>query len=688
MMKKSLILLIILLSGCSGAQNVSWASDAGPIWTFATMGKITALPLITDLDGNSRQEVLLASNDGTLYVLGPDGRELWSFDAASPLEDAPLAADVNGDRRQEIFFGTTNGTFYALSADGRKLWDFAAGGPITSAPVLFTQKMDPDYFRQTEIIFGSWDGTLYALSVDGAQAWNYTAPGQIKHSPVIADADADGRPEVVFSAGGSVYGVDRPEAEAWVYSAGSEASSSPIVRDINRDGRYDMLTATGSGQVRAMVYRTVRKERKIDCSWGSCHTINITESEIFRRWDYNASGEIESPIAASDIDGDRRAEVFFGVSDAKPYVIDRALQVLNASGEPAWRYTVSGRIISKPLAFDLDADGKEEIIFGTDDGTFYALNASGYAIWRLQLDRPVRGGAAAADLDRDGISEILLSSGNTLRAYGSIRDNDSDGVIDFAEHLSGTDPNDNDSDGDGLIDSEDSAPLDNRYKHMDSDGDGLSDYEEMRKGTDPQDPDSDRDGLSDSKDPEPLKNRFMYADSDKDGLSDYDETRLGTDPKNRDSDGDGLIDSVDPDPLNNRYKALDSDWDGLSDWDEKQIGTDPYKADSDGDGLIDSADPHPLENEEMYTFYNSRANATASGSSESRVPVAAFSVFMLGLLAVFRETGRKQDRRKKASISAGPRESAWMRAAVLGEELAEYEAILRARREHILRMQR
>lgn len=80
-------------------------------------------------------------------------------------------------------------------------------------------------------------------------------------------------------------------------------------------------------------------------------------------------------------------------------------------------------------------------------------------------------------------------------------DPDGDGVPNEIEDQFGTDPNNPDTDGDGLTDKEEITtyhslgvdPL-----NPDADGDGLTDFEEVRLyGTRPDDPDGDRDGLSD-----------------------------------------------------------------------------------------------------------------------------------------------------------------------------------------------
>src|SRR3989338_3414612 len=114
----------------------------------------------------------------------------------------------------------------------------------------------------------------------------------------------------------------------------------------------------------------------------------------------------------------------------------------------------------------------------------------------------------------------------------------------------------------------------------DSDGDGLTDAEEATYGTDPNDRDSDDDGISDSDEVEDYGSDPLDSDTDDDGLSDEVEIyEMGlTDPLDTDSDDDGVSD----------YDE-DYDGDGLSDGDEMMgvYPTSAARADSDGDGYSD-----------------------------------------------------------------------------------------------------
>jgi outer membrane protein OmpA-like peptidoglycan-associated protein len=146
-----------------------------------------------------------------------------------------------------------------------------------------------------------------------------------------------------------------------------------------------------------------------------------------------------------------------------------------------------------------------------------------------------------------------------------------------------------DKDGDGLTKREE-RELKTDPDNPDTDGDGLKDGEEVRKYfTNPLSPDTDGDGLRDGEEVNVYKTNPVMADTDGDGLSDGDEVfKYKTDPLNPDTDGDGLTDGDEvlkhkTDPL-----KADTDGDGLKDGEEVNIyKTDPLNPDTDGDGLTD-----------------------------------------------------------------------------------------------------
>lgn len=122
-------------------------------------------------------------------------------------------------------------------------------------------------------------------------------------------------------------------------------------------------------------------------------------------------------------------------------------------------------------------------------------------------------------------------------------------VPDYIAELYGIDPNDVDTDGDGLdnyteifVTATDPRLADtdgNGVRDLleDSDDDGLDNATELDRGSDLNDKDSDNDGLGDREEVQVHYSDPVNPDTDGDGLTDGDEILLGTDPTNPITDG-------------------------------------------------------------------------------------------------------------------------------------------------------
>jgi hypothetical protein len=134
------------------------------------------------------------------------------------------------------------------------------------------------------------------------------------------------------------------------------------------------------------------------------------------------------------------------------------------------------------------------------------------SLYRLVVRPPV------ADL----AGNVIASPAQSQFRVFSFQDSDGDGIPDDFESLFGFDPNNPDSDGNGIRDG------DEDYDH-----DGLSNAAEIAFGLDPFNPDSNGNGILDGDE-----------DPDHDGLSNRREALAGTDPNNPDTDGDGWNDET------------------------------------------------------------------------------------------------------------------------------------------------
>ena len=149
---------------------------------------------------------------------------------------------------------------------------------------------------------------------------------------------------------------------------------------------------------------------------------------------------------------------------------------------------------------------------------------------------------AAQPYDRSTTYSMSYSAGTINAEVDPLLDSDGDGIPDVVEIATGTDPNDADSDDDGLSDGDTGTE--------DANADGVVDPGE----TDPRDADSDDDGIFDGT--ERGLTAPETADTDVGAghfVPDADPTTT-TDPTNSDSDGDGVPDGIEDANRNGAYE--------------------------------------------------------------------------------------------------------------------------------------
>ena len=203
-------------------------------------------------------------------------------------------------------------------------------------------------------------------------------------------------------------------------------------------------------------------------------------------------------------------------------------------------------------------------------------------------------------------------------------DTDSDGMPDVYEDANGLDKTVNDASGDL-----DSDNLSNLAEFEGADGTAYSGDE-----TNPNDSDSDSDGMPDDYE---LANGFdpltddAAGDADSDSLTNLAEFTAGTNPNNDDSDTDGMTDGYEVtnglDPLTDDA-ADDPDNDNANNLAEFNAGSDPNDADSDDDTIIDgdeiSGTTSPVNPDTDGDGYSDPTEATAGtdGNDIGSYPVA------------------------------------------------------------------
>ena len=237
--------------------------SAKPGWP-KRVGPITHSPTLADLDDDGRDEVIVATHFGELYVWDIDGHERFEYDAGFATYSAPAVGDIDGDGRPEIVWATTRG-LYAHEADGTVMPGFPVpvrpGLEFRTPPALADLDGDGrlDVLVGTSTVTGRGRARVYAYDSRGerVRGWPRSVRSwSVFHSPSVGDLDGDGADEVVVQAHDRVYawrrsgrafrGLNRarlpiPVENGISNGGGGLFPAKPAIADLDGDGSVEVI---------------------------------------------------------------------------------------------------------------------------------------------------------------------------------------------------------------------------------------------------------------------------------------------------------------------------------------------------------------------------------------------------------------------------------------------------------------
>ncbi len=527
---------------------------------------------------------------------GPVLETAWRFDGSAPLAhlgtSVALAGDVNGDGQADLLVGApgaapggvagAGSAFVYSGADGTLLYrfdgsdlgaemgrsvagvgdldhdgyaDFAIGAPGS--------KPDGIHLAGTVFVHSGWDGHLL-WQLDGEHQGDMF--GQCVQR--LGDADQDGTEDVIVAAPNA---SPAPYHQAGTVIAVSGVDGSLIYRvDGNADYQYFGHCAAVAGDVDhdhfpdVLVGAPLADVRGMPAA-GSAFVFSGRTGRSLARFDGRSPGDFfgQSVDGIADLDGDGAAELLIGANGFDLGGRDKVGAVYvysGGSGTVLARFT--GKKDGDELGYavaglgDSDGDGVADLLLGAWRASPGGVEDAGSAV--------VLSGATGRLLHRiDGENKnAYLGS-----ALASLGDWNGDGLADFAIGAYGTDSGGWSGSGSAQV----LLSLD------DHDGDLLATLHETAIGTDPNDQDSDDDGLSDAQE--------WSANPE----------WIGTDPLDSDSDGDGLLDGTEMglqsgQPGRPAWGILGTDPAVFQPDLDPATTTDPTQADSDGGGIGDGGE--------------------------------------------------------------------------------------------------
>ncbi len=213
---------------------------ARPGFPLVTHFAVTGAPVFADLDDDGALDLVVASQDFSVYAVSAGGEKLPGFPvtAGYRVYEGPAIADLDGDGRLDVIFTSADGVVHAVGRTGLALPGFPAkvGPRFLGGPAIG----DVDRDGALEVVAVASDGAVHALSRAGRQRPGFPAPvgagtQEVGSSPLLADLAGDGTLSIFVGLPTGDLHALRAE------KAGTAAALAPWPgpgRDAARSGRF------------------------------------------------------------------------------------------------------------------------------------------------------------------------------------------------------------------------------------------------------------------------------------------------------------------------------------------------------------------------------------------------------------------------------------------------------------------
>ena len=322
-------------------------------WNYDAKADLIVPPVVEDIDGDGKPEIIIGTTKGDLIVLDAQAQERWRYgvheqmgkvdemfldqEVINSINAAPVVADLTGDGRKSVIFGSEAGILYCLDAQGGLTWKYNTQGGIRGG--VLVEDINGD--GKPEIVFGSTDNNLYLLDTQGKLLEKFEQEAPIGSTPGFHEG------LLVFGTEEGLIVAITPKGEPrWTHKTEAKVTAAPAFAQLIPGGPHYVIIGSTDNNL---------------------YCLDV-DGELV--WTYKTQGAIYSQAAIADLDGDKKLEIVVGSCDNNVHAVTH-------DGERFWTYETDFWVMGTPIIMDIDGDGRLEVIAGSYDHYLYVLDSKG-----------------------------------------------------------------------------------------------------------------------------------------------------------------------------------------------------------------------------------------------------------------------------------------------------------------------
>lgn len=419
-----------------GTNDVAMLSSAGFLyaWSGANGEKLwkpveiynsgIASLVCDDINNDGVADIVAISDSSLIYIIDGQTGNIIRREVLGGVisETTPLVCDLDGDDKKDIIVTSEDGTVHFLYSPGfdssyARYSEFI-DGPIYASPVILTRK---DFLPF--VVIANYDSKVYFI--DGKTRTKKTvnlleSSGKahlVAGAPAIGDINGDGIDEVVVQSNVPQYvsAIDTTKFSViWTYfvepvpPSNVRFNASPVVADFSGDGIGDVAVISANGSVQILKGNT-----------------NYNSGEMLWKLAMPEAKRMISSPSIYDFDKDGVPEIVFGTEDgrlvvAKSNAKRKELEIM------ADIKASNLAITSTPLLADINGDKLIEILYTNVQDSIQVVNTNAktiknFTIWPMFLANSQHTSGFSDKAQREKYIYMMLGGLILLLLFGMVK---------------------------------------------------------------------------------------------------------------------------------------------------------------------------------------------------------------------------------------------------------------------------